>query len=216
MIEVQIKGAQTGLGLLKNKSNAIQMRYRDIEDRLEKVEGKINTIFSRAFIELAKAQFYGGDVDILRNKCLKTPVSIVTEIKYVCGIALPAFTVIRPLSGPRQSSNAAVEHVEDEIIQMNGSTTHPGIVSMAGHRLREVRRIFETLLNLLVELASIKNTSFLLVSSLESTNRRINALEHLLIPKLVSTRNFILSELDEQEREELYRLKKIQKNKNIV
>jgi V-type H+-transporting ATPase subunit D len=48
---------------------------------------------------------------------------------------------------------------------------------------------------------------------LKSTSRRVNALEFVMIPKLENTLNYINSELDEQDREEFFRLKKIQKLK---
>lgn len=45
------------------------------------------------------------------------------------------------------------------------------------------------------------------------TNRRVNAIEHVVIPKIENTINFISSELDEQDREEFFRLKKVQGKK---
>jgi len=45
------------------------------------------------------------------------------------------------------------------------------------------------------------------------TNRRVNALEHILIPRAENTIKYINSELDELDREEFYRLKKVQGKK---
>jgi len=45
------------------------------------------------------------------------------------------------------------------------------------------------------------------------TNRRVNALEHILIPRAENTIKYINSELDELDREEFYRLKKVQRKK---
>lgn len=84
------------------------------------------------------------------------------------------------------------------------------MLSSGGAKLAECKLAFDGLLALLVEISSIKNSYFALKHTLDYTNRRVNALEHMLIPKLEETLKFISSELDEQERENFYRLKKIQ------
>jgi len=48
---------------------------------------------------------------------------------------------------------------------------------------------------------------------IKMTNRRVNALEHVVIPRLENTISYINSELDEMDREEFFRLKKIQGKK---
>jgi V-type H+-transporting ATPase subunit D len=64
-----------------------------------------------------------------------------------------------------------------------------------------------------VQLASLQTAFFILDDVIKTTNRRVNALEYVLLPRLENTINYISAELDEQDREEFFRLKKVQGKK---
>uniref|UniRef100_A0A7N4PXK1 V-type proton ATPase subunit D n=1 Tax=Sarcophilus harrisii TaxID=9305 RepID=A0A7N4PXK1_SARHA len=66
-------------------------------------------------------------------------------------------------------------------------------------------------------LRKIIETSFVtLDEAIKITNRRVNAIEHVIIPRIERTLTYIITELDEREREEFYRLKKIQEKKKVL
>lgn len=61
----------------------------------------------------------------------------------------------------------------------------------------------------LVELAETEKSVMLLAAEIEKTRRRVNALEHVLIPNLELTIKSIVMKLDENERGNITRLMKI-------
>jgi V/A-type H+-transporting ATPase subunit D len=73
----------------------------------------------------------------------------------------------------------------------------------------ETASSYEDLVEAIIRSAEIETTMKKLLDEIESTKRRVNALEFKVIPELTEARDFIKMRLDEMEREELFRLKKI-------
>ena len=61
----------------------------------------------------------------------------------------------------------------------------------------------------MLELAQMEKATNLLAQEIEKTRRRVNALEHVMIPQLEETIKFISMKLDENERGNITRLMKV-------
>jgi V-type H+-transporting ATPase subunit D len=69
----------------------------------------------------------------------------------------------------------------------------------------KAREVYAKAIETLVELASLQTAFIILDEVIRATNRRVNAIEHIVIPRLENTIKYITSELDEMDREEFFR-----------
>jgi V/A-type H+-transporting ATPase subunit D len=72
-----------------------------------------------------------------------------------------------------------------------------------------VLKEFDAILSDLLKLAELEFSLYELAKIVETTKRRVNALEYILIPELETTIKTISSKLDENERSNIVRLMKI-------
>jgi V/A-type H+-transporting ATPase subunit D len=76
-------------------------------------------------------------------------------------------------------------------------------------KLDDSQKKFQDIVIKLVELADLEGSIKSLAVEIEKTKRRVNVLENTLIPKLRSTRKYIEMQLEEREREDFVRRKRI-------
>ena len=86
-------------------------------------------------------------------------------------------------------------------------------LGQGGLQVQACNKAFKDTLTLPIEIASLQSAFMTLDEAIKTTNRRVNALENVVVPKLENTIQYIKGELDELEREEFFRLKKIQDKK---
>lgn len=85
-----------------------------------------------------------------------------------------------------------------------------GIVGTSG-RIDETAEKFETELNVIMDLAEKETAMRRLGAEIQMSRRRVNALEQVLIPELNRQARYIKLSIEEREREDLFRLKKVKK-----
>ena len=86
-------------------------------------------------------------------------------------------------------------------------------MSGGGKQLSNCRSAYARAIKLLIDLATLQSSFLTLDEAIKTTNRRVNALENVITPKIENTIAYIKGELDELEREEFFRLKKVQAKK---
>ena len=87
-----------------------------------------------------------------------------------------------------------------------------GILGTTG-RIDEAVEAYEELIDAILEVAEIETTIKRLIEEIEKTKRRVNALEYRVIPSMEQAAKFIAFKLEEMDRENIIRLKKLKSKK---
>ncbi|KAH9382972.1 hypothetical protein HPB48_023609 [Haemaphysalis longicornis] len=92
-----------------------------------------------------------------------------------------------------------------ECYQEGTDTNELAGLARGGQKLGKLKKNYYEAVKLLVELASLQTSFVTLDSVIKITNRRVNAIEFVIIPRIEHTLQYITTELDEREREEFFR-----------
>jgi V/A-type H+-transporting ATPase subunit D len=178
--------ARRGHRLLSEKRDEISRQLiqiaRLIRPLRKKVEAELSQTFRRFM--LARASMEPEDI----KAALEVPTkkfSLAIELASVMNVKVPHLT----------------KEMEGEIICYGYATTS-GELDVA---LLALERAFDSL----IELAEKEKQARLLATELQMTRRRVNVLEHVVIPELDETIRFIFDKLAEAERDNTSRLMKI-------
>lgn len=161
-----------------------------------------------AAFSLAEVSYaVGGDIGYQVQESVKSArFRIRTKQDNVSGVLLPSF--------------------ESYLTEGNNDFGLTGL-GKGGQQVQRCRETYARAVEALVELASLQTAFVILDEVIKVVNRRgsipqhdsyytaladlsiVNAIEHVIIPRTENTIKYINSELDELDREEFYRLKKV-------
>jgi len=188
-IKQKIKLAQKGHSLLKKKRDALMMELFETAKNMKAIRPQIQKDIINGQETLIKAYAMGGPLEIktVGDSAGEMPELNITY-ESVGGVKLPKI----------------------EIDSKNTGKIDYGVVMTSSSIDNSVDK-FESIKRGLLYLIKIEEKIKRLAQEIIKTKRRVNSLEHILIPELLKTQKNIKAKLEEAERENFFRLKIVKK-----
>ncbi len=182
--------AESGREILEKKRDVLMVELRNFAYDLQRVRVELSKALNEAFSYIEKAAIHLG-VERLEKIAESTNIPIEFSVDYrsIMGVSIPR-------------------------IRLKGERPQPdyGFLGTNIYLDSAFKRLYESL-DLICELAELEESVRRIADAVENTQRRINALKHIHIPRYRQIIKNIEMMLEEREREEFVRLKKV---KNVL
>ena len=187
----QIRLAEQGRDLLREKMDALIQEFFRIMQSVSRSREELEVMADVAQQSLLIA-LAADDPVTVKSASFATKRGLTLDIKgkNIMGVPVPV--------------------IEKKRISKSVFERGYSIISVSG-RIDEAAEKFEGELDLVIGLAETETALKRLGGEIQMTRRRVNALEQVLIPQLKSQAKYIENTIDEREREDLFRLKKVKK-----
>ncbi|MBP1922837.1 V/A-type H+-transporting ATPase subunit D [Halorubrum alkaliphilum] len=192
-IEDRIDLSERGHDTLEQKRDGLIMEFMDILDQAQDVRSDMADDYETAQRTIDMARAMEGDVAVRgAAAALKEHPEITTRSKNIMGVVVP--------------------QIESSKVKKNLDERGYGLLGSSA-RIDEAADAYEELLESIILAAEVETAMKKMLEEIETTKRRVNALEFTLLPQLYENQEYIEQKLEEQEREETFRLKKIKDKK---
>lgn len=190
--KAQITLAQQGRDLLEQKRAALLKEFMRTADTALERSSALQTLAAQANHALARAEVMAG-VEAVRAAALasRTGIQIEVATRTVMGVKVP--------------------HIEQKGVLRSIFQRGYSIVGTSTS-IDEAAVAFEQEVDAIIQLAEIELRLLRLGDEIRRTSRRLNALDHLLIPRLIAEKKYIQMALDERERADHFRLKLVKRS----
>jgi V/A-type H+-transporting ATPase subunit D len=187
----QIALASQGRELLEQKRTALMKEFLRIADTVMEHSDALQQAAADARQALARAETTAG-AEAVQSAALASrdelPLQVVATS--VMGVKIP--------------------RIEQKRVSRSALGRGYSIVGTSV-TIDEAASAFEAEVDSIIQLAESELRLKRLAAEIQRTSRRLNALDHLLIPRLEAERNFIQMALDERERSDHFRLKLVKR-----
>ena len=188
LLRKKLKLANKGHKLLKQKRDVLVLEFFQVLKDIKQFRKEISKDLISAQGSLYNAQAVEGELNIERTALgLSSGSSVELSSRSIMGVEVPVIKDIK------------VEHnwhgYFEQTLELDNA-------------IKQYRGIFPDLIKLMEKQLMLKH----LAEEIKKTKRRVNSLEYLTIPRLEKTKKIITFKLEELERENFSRLKKIKKS----
>lgn len=187
-IRKKITLAEKGHKLLEEKRDALVEKFFDVIEKRNILRKEVEDDFNDAFLSLIQSQMILGEKKVEDVSYLTESIGEISfESDNIMGVKIP--------------------HLNKDDIKMDRKPLYGFFETCS--KLDDTQKKFKDLVLKLLDLAEIEGGIGCLAVEIEKTKRRVNVLENNLIPRLHATRKYIEMQLEEREREDFFRRKRI-------
>ncbi len=185
----RIEMAEDGHDILEKKRDGLIHEFMQVIGDARDVNEDLAELYGEAREKLLLAKIYDGEEAIKANSMnIESEIFLSTDQQNIMGVVVPKIESI---------------DVRKDILDREY-----GITSTSS-RIDSTADKHEELLEKIVEAAETQTKILKLLDEIEKTKRRVNALEHKTIPEMKDALDYVSQTLEENEREETFRMKKI-------
>jgi V/A-type H+/Na+-transporting ATPase subunit D len=185
----RIKLSERGYKLLKMKRDGLILEFFKILNQARNVRTELDAAYLRAEEKINLASAVNGMVSV-RSVAFtaKESPEISLSGKNIMGVVVPKI-----------SSTGVKKTLLERGYGIIGTNSY----------VDETADAYEDLVEKIITAAELETTMKRLLDEIEKTKRRVNALEFKVIPELTAAMKFIRFALEEMERENTFRLKRV-------
>ncbi|MEL4305497.1 V-type ATP synthase subunit D [Methanococcoides sp. LMO-2] len=188
-LKKKIKLSEGGHKLLKMKRDGLILEFFDILSKAKDVRSELDAAYERANEQIGIAESVEGRITVKSTAfAMKDAPQIELESHNIMGVVVPK--------------------IESSSVRKPINKRGYGILGTSSY-IDEAVDSYEVLVEKIILAAEIETTMKKLLDDIEKTKRRVNALEFKVIPELKESMSFISLRLEEMERENTFRLKRI-------
>ena len=187
-IKKQIKLAKSGYSLLKKKRDGLILEFFEILKKAKTLRQELVEEYKIALEKINIARTLEGDLKVK---------SIAMSIKNIPDIKLTTKNIM----------GVKVPKIDSADIKKAFAERGYGVYNSSA--IDETAAAYEKVVEKIILAAEVETSMRKLLNEIEKTKRRVNALEFVVIPVLDKQKAFIGLRLEEMERENIFRMKRI-------